>query len=128
MAQTNSERYQLRKLRHPEDLVAEQKRWREAHPEMPRRLNARVRLAALNHYTEGRLECALCHFSDSRALEIDHIDGGGCAHRRELKRGGGHDFYHWLRKNNYPPGYRVLCRNCNWIAYLESKELSNDEG
>jgi hypothetical protein len=21
--------------------------------------------------------------------------------------------YHYLRKHNYPPGFRVLCHNCN---------------
>lgn len=43
-------------------------------------------------------------------LTFEHIGGGGGAHRRETGGGG---FISWLRKNNYPPGFEVLCMNCN---------------
>jgi hypothetical protein len=101
-----------------------QKRWRLAHPErvnaMSRRWRAGVRLDVLSHYSGGRPACALCGFSDTRALDIDHIGGGGRAHRKEINR---EDLYPWLKSRGCPSGYRVLCRNCNQIVYIESKEV-----
>lgn len=47
---------------------------------------------------------------------IDHVNGGGNAHRRSI---GGTTactvrFYRWLEVNNYPEGFQVLCHNCNF--------------
>jgi hypothetical protein len=50
-------------------------------------------------------------------LAIDHIDGGGEKHRRTIsdgKRLCGLSFYLWLKRNNWPSGFRVLCHNCNF--------------
>ena len=44
-------------------------------------------------------------------LQIDHIDGGGTKHRREIGVG---MLYKWLRRNNYPAGFQTLCANCNF--------------
>jgi hypothetical protein len=46
-------------------------------------------------------------------LTIDHINGGGEKHRKELKLNAGTQFYRWLRNNGYPEGYQVMCYNCN---------------
>jgi hypothetical protein len=105
------------------------KAWDEAHPgrfktdaykEIQRRsaikYAAELKLEVLSHYSGGTPECALCGFSDQRALEIDHINGGGQEHRRQTGIHGGNSFYRWLKQRGYPEGYRVLCRNCNWIA------------
>jgi hypothetical protein len=51
-----------------------------------RRLRARRREAVLDHY--GR-ECTCC--GSKRALELDHVDGGGNRHRREI---GSSKLYH----------------------------------
>ncbi len=59
-------------------------------------------------------ECMKCGFGDIRALEMDHIGGGGSKH---LHRIGG-NIYDWIRRNNYPSGFQVLCANCNWIKRL----------
>jgi len=72
----------------------------------------------LSHYSNGTLKCVKCGFDDYRALTIDHINGGGTAHRRLLKGG----FYAWLRKNNLPEGYQTLCMNCQWIKRSENRE------
>lgn len=55
------------------------------------------------------VRCACCGLRDREFLSIDHIDGGGNEHRREI----GGKFYKWLRKQGYPPGFRTLCHNCN---------------
>lgn len=64
----------------------------------------------------GGEQCCLCPESRIGALTIDHINGGGRGHRQSL--GGGNVLYRWLKTQNYPPGYRVLCSNCNWLEYL----------
>ncbi len=75
----------------------------------------------ISYYSNGTMKCLKCGFDDIRALQIDHINGGGTKHRRELGRTGD-AFYRWLRLNNYPEGYQVLCCNCNWIKRFENKE------
>jgi hypothetical protein len=53
---------------------------------------------------------------DIDCLTVDHIDGGGSRHRKQI--GNGHT-YRWLKKHNYPSGYQVLCFNCNWKKRLK---------
>lgn len=57
--------------------------------------------------------CVCCGESNYGFLTIDHEAGGGRAHRKALNRTGGHNFCYWLIQNNYPPGFRILCWNCN---------------
>ena len=83
-----------------------------------------VRIKTLRHYSNGKQECANCGYDIFEALSIDHIHNNGNIHRRGLfgkAQSGGRSFYEWLIKNNYPKGYQVLCRNCNWLkgAYLD---------
>lgn len=63
--------------------------------------------------------CATCGFDDFRALQIDHINGDGAKQKRELR---GINLYTWLRQQNYPKGYQVLCANCNWIKRHKNNE------
>lgn len=56
--------------------------------------------------------CRCCGEDSLEFLTIDHINGGGNSHRREL--GGTQMVFRYLRKNGYPAeGYQVLCFNCN---------------
>ena len=75
--------------------------------------NDKIKHEAMSHYSDGEPECAICNIRDIRVLTIDHINGNGSQHRKELKIVGGVKFYHWLRRNGYPEGYRILCFNCN---------------
>jgi hypothetical protein len=54
--------------------------------------------------------CACCGEREPAFLTIDHLDGGGCEHRRELKT---KNIYRWLVRNKFPAGFQVLCWNCN---------------
>lgn len=56
--------------------------------------------------------CACCGESNYCFLAIDHINGGGRVHKRELG-GSNQSIYRFLIKNSFPSGYRVLCHNCN---------------
>lgn len=74
-----------------------------------------MRLAALEYYSKGSMDCECCHENNIEFLTLDHIDGGGGKHRKELKKKGiGSNFFIWLRKQGYPSGLRVLCMNCNF--------------
>lgn len=64
----------------------------------------------------GGRKCACCGESEPSFLTIDHIENDGSKHRKILgngKRLDGTYLYRWLKKNNYPIGFQVLCYNCN---------------
>ena len=65
-------------------------------------------------------KCALCGYNDVRALEIDHINGGGKNHRRHV---GGIGYYKELLKMATDKTVRTLCRNCNWIEWTKTINL-----
>jgi hypothetical protein len=67
-----------------------------------------LRLLIIKHYGS---RCTCCEETNIDLLTIDHINGGGTKHIKKL--GGTHNFYRWLRDNNFPPGFQVLCHNCN---------------
>lgn len=74
--------------------------------------NRKLKLEILSHYSNNKVECACCKENKIEFLCIDHLYGDGAKHRKELKKSHTH-MYHWLKKNNYPKGFRVLCCNCN---------------
>lgn len=71
------------------------------------------RIEVLTHYSGGTPKCACCGVPELEFLAIDHVGGGGNAHRKAIGRNSGAAFYDWLRKEGYPTGYQVLCHNCN---------------
>jgi hypothetical protein len=66
----------------------------------------RLRIDAINFYGG---KCICCRESILEFLAIDHIDGGGNDHRKSIRT----NIYLWLKKNNYPDGFQILCHNCN---------------
>jgi hypothetical protein len=70
-----------------------------------------VRAAVLAHYGA---KCACCGESEPMFLTVDHVEGNGAAHRRLLRKT---DMWGWLVSNNYPPGFQLLCFNCNAGQY-----------
>lgn len=120
---------------HPERYRERRQAWNEANPDKLReysrkyyelnreqeiirkvRGNARryrrLRLEALQHYGGTEPQCACCGEWHLSFLALDHIGGGGSAHRRELNARS-LNIWEFLRRENYPDGYRVLCHNCN---------------
>lgn len=67
-------------------------------------------------------KCIVCGFSDQRALQIDHINGGGSQERKERNYMG--NFHkHVLRSFlNNENKYQILCANCNWIKRFTNNE------
>ena len=67
--------------------------------------------------------CNRCGFSDQRALQIDHRNGGGSKHMRRI--GGSSYLLLWLKKRGFPKdAFQLLCANCNWIKRHENKEFN----
>lgn len=97
-----------RKARHAVWRTKNAKRWREIATASLRRRAARIRELVFDAY--GR-KCACCGEKEQAFLCIDHVNGGGNAHRREIGRGG---LYPWLVKNKFPKGFQTLCHNCNF--------------
>lgn len=92
-------------------------RWRLTHPEKyrehMRKANARIKLDVLSYYSLSTSpQCTSCGVADIDILCLDHINDDGADQRRQLKLVGA-QFFWWLKRNNYPAGYQVLCANCN---------------
>lgn len=79
----------------------------------------------------GGVKCAACGFSDWRALQLDHRNGGGNRDRfRGLPLTAGAGLWKlrkWMKENlgAAREKYQVLCANCNWIKRHEAGECSN---
>lgn len=76
--------------------------------------NLKLKLETMEAY--GGVKCACCGVSNHHCLNIDHIENNGSEHRK-VTGGGGQKTYLWLKENDYPPGYQVLCFNCNFLKY-----------
>jgi len=95
------------------------------------RVNNREKIKISNHKSNKKNKetliglmgnvCCKCGFSDSRALQIDHINGGGIKERKAYNT---KDFVRIviasLNKNENK--YQLLCTNCNWIKRHENQE------
>lgn len=105
-------------LKHREKRIATSKKYYQEHraERVAKKLEShkRAKLEVLAHYSVGETpKCVRCGIIDTDVLCVDHIEGGGNAHRRSLGQISGSHFYEWLRKNNFPKGYQTLCCNCN---------------
>ena len=97
-------------------INAGSRRWRAQNPdrarEKDRKARASNRAKVFDHYGWA---CACCGTTED--LCIDHLNGDGGAHRRELfgsQRGAsGHGMYRWLIRSNFPSDFQTLCRPCN---------------
>jgi hypothetical protein len=104
------------KANHPEWILESRRKWKE-----------KLCDEVLHHYGD---RCVCCGFSDfskkvhgKRYLSLDYIAGGHNRYMKEMKKKGlmskgtsfGYSGYAWLKKNCYPPGYRILCRACNSV-------------
>lgn len=74
-----------------------------------RAYRVRLRKQVYDHY--GHVcACPGCEVTQFQFLTVDHIDGTGYLHRQEI---GERSICRWLIDNSFPPGFQVLCFNCN---------------
>jgi hypothetical protein len=87
----------------------------EADSRRLREYRKRLKREVFDHFGS---KCTCCGESEFIFLAIDHINGNGAQHRREIRgkgnSGAGYHMYAWLKRNNYPEGFQILCHNCNW--------------
>ena len=110
--------------------VAYSKRYLDEHPEQKKKARAQTAAWAkknrprMNEYARAYWRkmrkaaidayggvCRCCGEGTYEFLAIDHINGGGNKHHRSLR--GRNHLIRLLRQQDYPPGYQVLCHNCN---------------
>lgn len=69
-------------------------------------------------FTKHGNKCKSCGFDNPKALQIDHVNGGGHKERITVGR------YAILKKalEDTTGTYQLLCANCNWIKRIDNKE------
>jgi len=100
--------------RNPEKQAIIDKRYRNRNKSIIRQRQQiwrqKQRLEVLSYYGGSPPKCVCCGESHIEFLTIDHMNNDGAKHRKFVPSG---SFYSWLKKNNFPEDYQVLCFNCN---------------
>jgi hypothetical protein len=79
-----------------------------------RKSRLKVRLECLRAYSGPTPKCQCkcgCKEDRVKLLEVAHLDQNGASHRKEI--GGSQMLCWWLRKNNFPTGFAILCPTCH---------------
>lgn len=104
-------KYYLENKSHVREI---RKKWLLTHHsniiESRRKSRRKLKIDTLRAYGGEHPKCKCCGEDNIWFLTIDHINGGGYKHLKEIGLG---NLYLWLKKNNYPTGFQVLCFNCN---------------
>jgi hypothetical protein len=99
----------------PDWQARSREHWLEKKRESTNRRRRDIALEAFTHYSGGDPRCYCCGETQVLLLALDHIDGGGNKHRKELKVS--HQS-HWAKRNGWPAIFRVACHSCNMGAHL----------
>lgn len=75
------------------------------------RYHRKLRTLVLDHFGN---KCNCCDEATPEFLAVDHVEGGGRAHRKSAKLIDTPSFNRWLIANDFPPGFQLLCHNCNF--------------
>jgi hypothetical protein len=78
-----------------------------------RRAVVAVRQRVFTHYGGDPPRCACCGEQQDAFLTLDHTNGDGGTHRKQVGSKGSNGVLYWLIRNNFPEGYSVLCWNCH---------------
>lgn len=95
-------------LKHQKEMKEYSEKWRQ-----------QIKKECLLYYGKGKISCSCCGETEKKFLVLDHINGEGNKHRRDIKRRGW-SLCLWAIQNNFPPIFQILCMNCNG-----GKELNN---
>ncbi len=88
------------------DENAKTESFRDHYSNIQRSARLRKKCLVLDKYGG---ECKCCGENRIEFLAIDHIEGGGTEHRKQLTT----KIYNWLKTNKFTSGFQVLCHNCN---------------
>lgn len=97
------------------------RKWAREHKDRIAFYSLQRKLMVLIHYGGNPPKCACCGEYHIEFLTIDHTNGGGEEHRRQIaqsmnlesRRCSGSHIISWIIKNNFPCGFQILCSNCN---------------
>ena len=124
---TKKERQAYDKMRYKRDRAKRIKlateinaRWRAKNPDLNRaRRMERWKAKRYEMFNLlGGAVCVHCGYDDWRALQIDHINGGGCKEIRSFNNT--KNYYDFIKKNLEK--YQILCANCNRVKVHVEKE------
>jgi hypothetical protein len=76
-----------------------------------------LRNTVFNHYGG---KCVRCGVDDLNKLNLHHINFDGGKHRKEIGSGRS-ALCRWIKKNNYPDSFQVLCVSCHRAIHLEHR-------
>jgi len=109
-----------------ERLRETQKRWRDSNKEARRESRRRYvqNLKDQVYAVYGR-SCTCCGEDNPKLLTIDHVNGGGGEHRRQL--GSSVMVLLDIIKRGFPDEFQVLCFNCNLGRSLNGGVCPHEE-
>ena len=110
-------RYRKKNLGNPDT----QKVWNKKQRDRQNAYDAKMRDEAID-FLGGK--CIQCGFSDKRALQFDHINGGGSKEYRDSASKSGYHRKKWKSVINGEGKFQLLCANCNWIKRYENGEVN----
>jgi hypothetical protein len=124
---TNSREYDRHyRLTHPEYVRRKKAlsiQYQKANPdrvkEWRKHTITHLKTLVLCHYSKGTPKCAVCGEVNLKKLNLDHINEDGREHRKTIT--GLNQLYLWVRRNNFPETFQVLCHRCNILKYYASK-------
>lgn len=132
----DAKRYQTHKPEFQKYAIEYRKSHKKQAYKRNKKYEQNIKKKVIGYYSDGKNICACKNCPDAikssiEFLTIDHIDGNGNKHRRQLKKSktDSSNMYIWLIQNNYPKGFRVLCMNCNWVTRHDKKcphEVNNN--
>jgi hypothetical protein len=106
---------------HIDEIREKQKLWHVLNKIRIDERNKLTKIEVMTHYGNGKCACVKCGYDNVDALSIDHINGGGKKHRKDINKVG-RAFYLWLINNKYPECYQTLCMNCQMIKKIQGHE------
>lgn len=126
----NRDKYAAQKrefyMENKEYVLERNRKWRNSHPltleqRKARNIRNKQRRNELRHSIIVAMgsKCTACNFSDWRALQVDHIYGGGYKERKSI---GWWGIAKKILAGNWQGQYQLLCANCNQIKRIENEE------
>ena len=92
------------------------KLWHARNEGYNKRNRDQIKLEILTQYSDGEPKCIKCGHNKIISLDIDHVNNDGRVDREQNRTG--YKMYCWLKRNNFPSQFQVLCKNCNWEKHI----------
>ena len=112
---------------HKEQKKEYERNYRQTHKEQVKAYRHQyyrnLKLKILSYYSRGKPQCIICGETKIDQLVLDHKNNDGGDHRKLNKIPAGTSTYVWVRKNDYPSIFQVLCRDCNLLKGFPERKI-----